>query len=54
MRPGDYVWADKNVVHGPYEYPEGCMVFVSFRGDPGHRYAGSAAGEIRGDEERAE
>ena len=54
MRPGDYVWADRNVVHGPYEYPEGCMVFVSFWGESSkHRYAGSNAGGIRDDEERA-
>ena len=33
--------------HGPYEYPEGCVVFASFRGlSPRHRYQGSPAGEI--------
>ena len=53
MRPGDYVWADANVVHGPYEYPEGATVFVSFWGSsPQHRYSGSAAGNIREGEER--
>lgn len=47
MRPGDYVWADSNVVHGPYDYPEGCVVFVSFRGvSAAHRYPGSSAGDI--------
>lgn len=32
MRPGDYVWADGTRPHGPFEYPEGCVVFASFRG----------------------
>jgi len=33
--------------HGPYEYPEGCVVFASFRGlSARHRYQGSPAGEI--------
>ena len=54
MRPGDYVWADRNVVHGPYEYPDGCIVFVSFWGDPAHRFPGSVAGDISEDEERAQ
>ncbi len=54
MGPGDYVWADANVVHGPYEYPQGCVVFVSFWGaSAAHRYPGSSAGEIRAEEERA-
>jgi quercetin dioxygenase-like cupin family protein len=24
---GGYLYAEPNVVHGPYSYPEGCMVF---------------------------
>jgi anti-sigma factor ChrR (cupin superfamily) len=32
MRAGDYVWASGPEPHGPFEYPEGCVVFVSFRG----------------------
>jgi quercetin dioxygenase-like cupin family protein len=32
MHPGDYVWASGPEPHGPFEYPEGCVVFVSFRG----------------------
>ncbi len=32
MRPGDYVFGAANVPHGPFEYPEGCTVFASFRG----------------------
>ena len=32
LRPGDYIfgWDD---LHGPYEYPDGCEVFVVFMGD---------------------
>ena len=47
MRPGDYVWAAGPEAHGPFEYPEGCVVFASFRGASAlHRYEGSPAGEI--------
>jgi haloalkane dehalogenase len=44
MRPGDYVWASGPEPHGPFEYPEGCVVFVSFRGPSiKHIYPGSPA-----------
>ena len=47
LRPGDYLWADGSRPHGPFEYPEGCVVFASFRGPSAqHRYAGSPAGEM--------
>lgn len=47
MHPGDYVWADGTRPHGPFEYPEGCVVFASFRGASAkHRYEGSPAGDI--------
>jgi anti-sigma factor ChrR (cupin superfamily) len=47
LRPGDYVWAAGPEPHGPYEYPEGCVVFASFRClSTQHRYNGSPAGEI--------
>ena len=47
MRPGDYVWASGKEPHGPFEYPEGCVVFASFRGASAqHRYPGSPAGDI--------
>lgn len=45
MRPGDYVFGAPDVLHGPFEYPEGCVVFASFQGDSQHLYAGSPAGE---------
>lgn len=47
MYPGDYVWADGTEPHGPFEYPEGCVVFASFRGpSTHHRYPGSPAGDM--------
>lgn len=46
MHPGDYVFGGANTAHGPFEYPEGCVVFASFRGASAqHRYPGSKAGE---------
>ena len=45
--PGDYVWGGPNFVHGPFEYPEGCVDFASFRGASAqHHYEGSPAGDI--------
>ena len=32
LRPGDYVFG-WDTLHGPYEYPDGCEVFVVFMGD---------------------
>ena len=32
LRPGDYVFG-WNTLHGPYEYPDGCEVFVVFMGE---------------------
>lgn len=47
LRPGDYCWASGEEPHGPFEYPEGCVVFASFRGASAlHRYPGSPAGDI--------
>jgi anti-sigma factor ChrR (cupin superfamily) len=47
QRPGDYLWAAPESTHGPFEYPEGCVVFGSFRGlSARHRYPGSPGGEI--------
>ncbi|MGH3501052.1 MAG: cupin domain-containing protein [Nocardioidaceae bacterium] len=46
LRPGDYVYAPPDRPHGPFEYPEGCVVFASFRGGSSlHRYPGSSVGE---------
>jgi anti-sigma factor ChrR (cupin superfamily) len=47
LRAGDYLFADGTEPHGPFEYPEGCVVFASFRGESSHhRYPGSPAGDI--------
>lgn len=46
MRPGDYVYGGAGGAHGPFEYPEGCIVFSSMRGGTKHRYEGSPAGEM--------
>ena len=32
LRPGDYVFG-WDLPHGPYEYPDGCEVFVVFMGE---------------------
>ena len=32
LRPGDYVFG-WDELHGPYEYPDGCEVFVVFMGE---------------------
>jgi len=32
LRSGDYVFG-WDELHGPYEYPDGCEVFVVFMGD---------------------
>ena len=49
MRAGDYVWASGPEPHGPFEYPEGCIVFVSFRG-PSIKHIYSA-GDPQGSDE---
>ncbi|MGH8944013.1 MAG: cupin domain-containing protein [Acidimicrobiia bacterium] len=47
LHPGDYLWADGTRPHGPFEYPEGCVVFASFHGPSSqHRYEGSPAGDV--------
>jgi ChrR-like protein with cupin domain len=35
LRPGDYVFG-WDVPHGPYEYPDGCEVFIVYMGDATH------------------
>ncbi len=37
LLPGDYVFGwDK--MHGPYEYPDGCEVFIVYMGDTSHKW----------------
>ena len=38
LRPGDYVFGWDRP-HGPYEYPDGCEVFIVYMGDPAHVWA---------------
>ena len=35
LRPGDYVFG-WDIPHGPYEYPDGCEVFIVYMGDSSH------------------
>ena len=35
LRPGDYAFG-WDIPHGPYEYPDGCEVFIVYMGDPEH------------------
>ena len=35
LRPGDYVFG-WDIPHGPYEYPDGCEVFIVYLGDASH------------------
>ena len=47
MHPGDFVFGPANLPHGPFAYPEGCVVFASFRGASSrHQYKGSPGGEM--------
>ena len=36
---GDYVFG-WDIPHGPYEYPDGCEVFIVYMGDPSHVFPG--------------
>jgi len=39
LERGGYVYAEPNIEHGPYDYPEGCVVFAHFEGlSPAHKY----------------
>ncbi len=37
LRPGDYVFG-WDLPHGPYEYPDGCEVFIVYMGDTTHEW----------------
>ena len=45
LRPGDYVFG-WDTLHGPYEYPDGCEVFVVFMG-AGTQHAWEEAAHLR-------
>lgn len=38
LGPGDFCYGPANVEHGPFEYPEGCVVFAVFQGGTAHEY----------------
>ena len=37
LRAGDYVFG-WDIPHGPYEYPDGCEVFIIYMGDASHKW----------------
>jgi hypothetical protein len=37
LRAGDYVFG-WDIPHGPYEYPDGCEVFIVYMGDAAHKW----------------
>lgn len=37
LRAGDYVFG-WDIPHGPYEYPDGCEVFIVYMGDASHKW----------------
>jgi quercetin dioxygenase-like cupin family protein len=42
LGPGDYVYGPRNEPHGPFEYPDGILLYASHRGDTAHEYEGKA------------
>ena len=36
LHPGDYGYGPADEEHGPFDYPEGCVVYASFHGDSAH------------------
>jgi quercetin dioxygenase-like cupin family protein len=36
--PGDYIFGPRNEPHGPFEYPDGCVLFAVHRGGTIHEY----------------
>jgi len=47
LKAGDFCYGGRETLHGPFAYPEGCVVFASFTGTSSHhRYPGSPGGEI--------
>ena len=44
LGPGDYIYGPRNVAHGPFEDPDGCLLFAAHRGGTIHEYAGKDDG----------
>ncbi len=38
LERGDFCYGPEGEEHGPFEYPEGCVVFGVFQGDTVHNY----------------
>ena len=36
---GDYLYGPRDLPHGPFDYPEGCVIFCSTRGDMTHQWS---------------
>ena len=45
LQPGDYGYGPADKVHGPFDYPEGCVVFSCVHGDSHHHIIAPAAGQ---------
>jgi anti-sigma factor ChrR (cupin superfamily) len=48
LGPGDYLYTPRDAPHGPFHYPDGAMLFASFRGDPAQRPASDGEGHRPG------
>jgi quercetin dioxygenase-like cupin family protein len=46
LGPGDYIFAPRNVEHGPIEYPDGVLMVRYHRGDPSLPVDGSGTAEF--------
>lgn len=44
LGPGDYVYGPRNEPHGPFEYPDGILLYASHRGNTAHEYDGKVTG----------
>jgi quercetin dioxygenase-like cupin family protein len=46
LGPGDYIYAPRGAARGPFEYPEGAVLYISSRGGPDSALPGDAGGEL--------
>ncbi len=38
LEKGDFCYGPDSIEHGPFDYPDGCVVFAVFQGDTVHKY----------------
>jgi quercetin dioxygenase-like cupin family protein len=38
LGPGDYVYGPRNEPHGPFEYPDGALLYAAYRGSTSPQY----------------